>query len=50
MHSKNLREYDYLYVPSDTLLFADVFENFRNRCTEISELDSAHFLSAPGLA
>ena len=39
-----------LYVQSDTLLLADVFENFRNKCIEIYELDSAHFLSAPGLA
>ena len=39
-----------LYVQSDTLLLADVFENFRNKCTEIYELDPAHFLSAPRLA
>ena len=39
-----------LYVQSDTLLLADVFENFRNKCIEIYELDPAHFLSAPGLA
>ena len=31
-------------------MFADLFENFRNKCTEIYELDPAHFLSAPGLA
>ena len=35
---------------SDTLLLADVFENFRNKCIEIYELDPTHFLSAPGLA
>ena len=34
---------------SDTLLLAYVFENFRNKCIEIYELNSAHFLSAPGL-
>ena len=27
-----------------------MFENFRNKCIEIYELDPAHFLSAPGLA
>ena len=47
---KNLGEYHDLYVQSDTLLLADVFENFRNKCIEIYELDPAHFLSAPGLA
>ena len=49
---KNLKrgEYQDLYVQSDTLLLADVLENFRNKCTEIYELDPTHFLSAPGLA
>ena len=47
---KNLDEYHDLYVQCDTLLLADVFENFRDKCTEIYELDPAHFLSAPGLA
>ena len=47
---KNLGEYYDLYVQSDTLLLADVFENFRNMCLEIYELDPAKFLSAPGLA
>ena len=35
---------------SDTLLLVDVFENFRNKCIEIYELDPAHFLSVPRLA
>ena len=47
---KNLSDYHDLYVQSDTLLLADVFENFRNKCIEIYELNTAHFLSAPGLA
>ena len=47
---KNLGDYHEFYAQSDTLLPADVFENFRNKCIEIYELDSAHFLSAPGLA
>ena len=48
--SKNLGEYHDLYIQSDTLLLADVFENFRNKCIEIYELYPDHFLSAPGLA
>ena len=47
---KNLCEYHNLYVQRDTLLLADVFENFRDKCIEIYGLDPAHFLSAPGLA
>ena len=47
---ENLGEYHDLYVQSDTLLLADVFENFRNTCLKVYELDPAHFLSLPGLA
>ena len=50
LNIKNLGEYYDLYVQSDTALLADVFENFRDKCIEIYELDPAHFLSAPGLA
>ena len=46
----NLGDYHDLYVQSDTLLLAYIFENFRNKCIEIYELDPAQFLSAPGLA
>ena len=46
----NIGEYHELYVQSDTLLLADVFEDFKNMCLEIYELDPANFLSAPGLA
>ena len=47
---KKLGEYHDLYAQSDTLLLADAFENFRNKCIEIYELDPAHFLSATGSA
>ena len=46
---KHLGEYHDLFVQSDTLLLADVFESFRNKRIEIYELDPAHFLSTPGL-
>ena len=46
----NLGDYHDLYVRSDTLLLADVFENFRNVCLSNYELDPAHFVSLPGLA
>ena len=46
---ENLGDYCDLYVQSDTLL-ADVFENFRNMCIKVYELDPAHFVSLPGLA
>ena len=49
-NNKNLGDYHDLYVQSDTLLLGDIFENFRNKCIEISGLDPTHFLSAPGLA
>ena len=35
LNNKNLGGYHDLHVQSDTLLLADVFENFRNKCTEI---------------
>ena len=39
-----------LYVQNDTLLLADVFENFRKACIKTYELDPAYFISLPGLA
>ena len=47
---ENLGDYHDLYVQSDTLLLADVFNNFRDMCLKEYELDPAHFLSLPGLA
>ena len=47
---KHLGVYHDLYVQSYTSLLADVFENFLNMCLEIYELDTARFLTAPGLA
>ena len=47
---KNRGEYHDLYVQCDTLLLTDVFDNFRDKCIKIYELDPVHFVSAPGLA
>ena len=47
---ENLGDYHDLYVQSDTLLLADVFEDFRDMCIKEYELDPGHFLSLPGLA
>ena len=45
-NNKNLVDCHDLFVQSDTLLLADVFENFRNKCIKVHELDPAYFLSA----
>ena len=45
---RNLGNYHNLYLESDTLFLAGVFENFQNICLQVYELDLAHFLSAPG--
>ena len=49
-NNTNKRVYHDLYVQNDTLLLADVFENFRNKYFKIYELDPAHFLPIHGLA
>ena len=41
-------EYYDLYLKSDKLLSADIFENFRKMCLEIYELDIVKLISAPG--
>ena len=46
----DIDEYHDLYVQSDTLLLADVLENFRNMCLEIYDVDPIYFVSSPGLA
>ena len=50
LNNKNLGDYHDTHVQIDTLLLADVFENFRNMCIKVYELDPAHVLSPPGLA
>ena len=46
----NMGEYHDLYLKSDILLLADVFENFRNTCLEYYKLDPCHYFTSPGLS
>ena len=47
---KTIRNYHDLYLKSDVLLLADVFENFRKTCLKHYKLDPAHYYTSPGLA
>ncbi|XP_050505444.1 uncharacterized protein LOC126883817 [Diabrotica virgifera virgifera] len=47
---KNLGEYSDVYLKSDVLLLADVFENFRRNCLFNYKLDPAQYLTAPSLS
>ena len=47
---KTMGEYHNLYLQSDVLLLADVFENFRKTCLEYYRLDPCHYFTSPGLS
>ena len=47
---KKMGEYHDLYLKSDVLLLADVFEEFRNVCMENYSLDPAWYYTSPGLS
>ena len=47
---KSIKDYHDLYLKSDVLLLADVFENFRKTCLKHYQLDPAHYYTSPGLA
>ena len=47
---KNLGEYHDLYLKTDVLLVADVFEKFIKICLNYYSLDPYHYFSAPGLS
>ena len=46
----NMGEYHDLYLKSDILLLADVFENFRKTCLQYYKLDPCHYFTSPGLS
>ena len=46
----NLGDYHDLYLQTDVILLANVFEAFRDTCLEHYKLDPAHFYTSPGLA
>ena len=46
----NLGDYHDLYLRTNVVLLAKVFEAFRDTCLEHYSLDPAHFYTAPGLA
>lgn len=46
----NLGEYSKIYLITDVLLLAEVFESFRTLCFQTYNLDAAHFITAPSLS
>ena len=47
---KTMGEYHDLYLGSDVLLLADVFESFRKTCLQYYKLDPCHYFTSPGLS
>ena len=46
----SMGDYHDLYLKSDILLLADVFENFRKACMQYYKLDPCNYFSSPGLS
>lgn len=47
---KTLKYYHDIYLQTDVLLLADVFEKFRQTCLQNYDLDPAHYYTSPGMA
>lgn len=45
-----LMDYHNLYLKSDVLILADVWENFKRVCKKIYDLDVSYYYTAPGLS
>ena len=44
---KSMGQYHDLYLKSDVLLLADVFEKFRKTCLKYYKLDPCHYFTSP---
>ena len=49
-HLQAMGDYHDLYLKSDILLLADVFENFRSTCVQYYKLDPCHYYTSQGLS
>jgi len=47
---QNLGDYHDLYLKTDVLLLADVFENFQETSLHHYKLDPCHYITSPGLS
>ena len=47
---ENLGDYHDIYLATDAILLADVFENFRKTCLKNYGLDPAHYYTSPALS
>ena len=43
-------DYHDLYLKTNVLLLADIFEVFNNTCLEYYGIDTCHYFSSPGLS
>ena len=48
--TNTMSDYHDLYLKTDLLLLADVFEKFINRCLDYYGLDPCHYFSSPGFS
>jgi hypothetical protein len=47
---KTMLDYHNLYLITDVLLLADIWDNFREVCYKVYELDCSYYYTAPGLS
>ena len=45
-----MSDYNDLYLKTDVILLADVFEKFISTCLDYYRLDPCHYFSSPGLS